>query len=177
MMIAAAAWGAAEATLFFIVPDVLITWLAARQLRCGLRAAFFATGGSMLGGLLMFAWGRADPVAAWSVVECVPAVSVAMLEQVKADLGQHGLRAVFAGPLLGTPYKTYAVQAGILGLPAAPFLLVSIPARLLRFVLLAVAVAVLRRSFLSHWSQARFDTCLLGAWTAFYLAFLYFMPW
>lgn len=176
-MLAAFLWGTFEATLFFIVPDVLITWLAARQLRRAMVAAVFATGGAILGGLLMLAWGRQDPAAALSALDLVPAVNGPMLEQVRADLDRHGLAAMFAGPLLGVPYKIYAVQAGHLHLAAGSFLLVSIPARLIRFVLLALAVATVRRFWLPHWPQAQFAAILLAAWTTFYLGFFTLMPW
>jgi membrane protein YqaA with SNARE-associated domain len=177
LMLAAAVWGFAEATLFFVVPDVLITWLAGRELRRGLWAALGATAGALLGGLLMFAWGWNDPASALAALDGVPAIGEAMLERVRLDLEAHGLVAMFTGPLLGTPYKIYAALAGELGMGPGEFLLISVPARLLRFVLLAVAVAALRSTWLSGWPQRRFDACLLAGWASFYLAFLSLMPW
>ena len=50
----AAAWGLAEATLFFIVPDVLLTWLAGFRPRLVWRAVAACLGGALLGGLLMY---------------------------------------------------------------------------------------------------------------------------
>ena len=54
----AAFWGFAEATLFFIVPDV---WLTAITVRLGRMAAFRAAAwtiaGALFGGALMYDWG------------------------------------------------------------------------------------------------------------------------
>ena len=48
--ILAALWGFAESTLFFIVPDVLLTWLALSLPRRALRACYWALGGALAGG-------------------------------------------------------------------------------------------------------------------------------
>src|SRR5437868_1692315 len=58
---AALAWGYAEATLFFLVPDVLLSWVALRDPRAAGVACFWALAGALLGGATMYAWGAADP--------------------------------------------------------------------------------------------------------------------
>jgi len=51
---AAAAWGLAEATLFFIVPDVLLSWLAAFRPRVAWPAVLTCLVGALAGGVIMY---------------------------------------------------------------------------------------------------------------------------
>ena len=175
-MLAALVWGAAEATLFFIVPDVIITVVAVRHYRRAIGASLVATLGALCGGSLMFGWGRLDPAGVLAILDHVPAVSTAMIDSVSHQLDQAGLWSLFTGPLTGTPYKIYAAQAGAAGIGLAPFLLVSVPARLLRFLLLATAAAAIRRWLLRDWSQRQVDGLAIGLWGVFYVVFLALMP-
>ncbi|HHQ43100.1 MAG TPA: hypothetical protein ENK20_12535 [Chromatiales bacterium] len=175
----AALWGLAEATLFFLVPDVWLTLLATRAAgapapwrRLLLPACLAATAGAVAGGLLMHAWGAHDPAAALAAVERVPAVSAEMAARVRAGLEAHGLAALFLGPLTGTPYKLYAVQAGALGIGAAAFAAVSVPARLARFLVLSWAAAALARRLRPRWRVP----AALAAWALFYAWFFSVMP-
>lgn len=134
MMLFALFWGFAEATLFFIVPDMLLTAIAVKSLRRGMRACLWALTGALLGGSLMYAWGILDPPQSVATVIQVPAIDEAMVEKVKEDLIQKGLPAIVLGPTQGIPYKIFATQSPTLGIGFLPFLLTSIPARLIRFV-------------------------------------------
>ena len=72
---------------------------------------------------------------------------------VSERLHAEGLLALVSGPLLGIPYKIYAVQAGQQQLPLLPFLLVTIPARLERILPAALAGAgagILFRKFIQQ---------------------------
>lgn len=176
-MAMAALWGFAEATLFFIVPDV---WLSAVAVRHGLapalRACGFALAGAILGGALMYAWGAADAATARAVLDTLPAIGPAMIGGVRASLAEYGAAALFVGPLTGVPYKIYAVEAAQAGVGPWSFILVSIPARLLRFVLIA-AVAALLSGRLSRFLDRRARTALLLAvWSGFYAVYLVRVP-
>lgn len=171
----AGAWGFAESTLFFIVPDVLLSWLALRRPRLALLACIAATAGALAGGWLMYQWGGRDLAAGLEVLQAIPAIDVAMTARVGAELEMHGLPALFLGPLQGTPYKIYALQAGALGLSLPAFLLVSVPARLLRFVAVVLLVLALRRWLLPRASGRQAEAVLAGAWVAFYLAYFTLM--
>ena len=53
--------GIAEATVFFIVPDVWISFVALRRgWQAGALAAFFACIGALIGGAIMYLWGSND---------------------------------------------------------------------------------------------------------------------
>jgi hypothetical protein len=169
-LVASLAWGFAEATVFFIVPDVLLMWIASRSLRAGMKASVVAIVGALAGGSLMHGLGARSPEHAEALVEQVPAISRSMIDEVREETARAGLGAVLLGPLQGQPYKIYAVEWGARrgGLPA--FLLVSIPARGVRFVLCVLFAHFAFRALARFTRRrARIEAVILVAgWTLFY---------
>ncbi|MDJ0927735.1 MAG: hypothetical protein QNJ73_08800 [Gammaproteobacteria bacterium] len=167
----ASLWGFAEATLFFIVPDVLVSWVALRSLKRGLIACFFALAGALIGGVAMWVWGRADPDTARAIFESLPALDATTIATVRQQLMDSGITALFLGPTGGTPYKIYAVEAADLGFGLATFLAVSIPARLARFVLVTIVVGVLSWSLRERISLRARQAIHVTCWFVFYAWF------
>ncbi len=67
-----AAWGFAEATLFFIVPDVIVTFLAFRYgFRRGWIAAAWAAFGAVIGGIVIYVWAGRDAATVERVLDLV----------------------------------------------------------------------------------------------------------
>jgi len=162
-------WGFAEATFFFIVPDVLLTYLALKEPRTALRASLAALAGALAGGAAMYAWGSQSPDTARVFLIHVPAIHESTLARVDLQLEARGLPALFLGPLGGIPYKIYAVEWGQRHGAMAGFLLTSVPARYLRF-LAAVVVASLLRRFVRAWLWAT-------AWVIFYVFYFWRLGW
>lgn len=176
--LAAFAWGFAEATLFFIVPDVILSLVGLKRgVREGVLASVCAAVGAGLGGAVMCLWSDAVADDARAAVLALPAISENMVEAARASMAEHGwLLATFAGPISSTPYKVYAVLAPDAGAPMPLFALASVAARLPRFVL-AAALASLARAWLAPRFSAR--TLLLlwaGGWIVFYTVFFAQMP-
>ncbi|MDP5239958.1 hypothetical protein Q9Q94_10460 [Uliginosibacterium sp. 31-16] len=137
-------WGLAEATLFFIVPDVLLSVLALRRPWAQVwRACLWALAGALLGGVLMYVWAARAESSALAMLQQIPAISAAMCDAVARQLHEQGALALFIGPLTGTPYKIYAAQSGAQGASLLVFLAISVPARLLRFLIVAGLVRLL----------------------------------
>ena len=155
MKLVALVWGFAEATLFFVVPDVLLTDRGVTGIRAGLIAGLLAAAGAMVGGTLMYTWGHLDPESALVAVEKVPAVSVEMVEEVGYDLDSRGLVVLPVGAVTGRPYKLYAAQSGRLGIGLLPFLLATVPSRLFRFVAVVLLAAGFSRLMSRRWSEGR----------------------
>ena len=130
----ALAWGFAEATFFFIVPDVFLTYIALKDWRQATRACFWALGGALVGGAVMYAWGALDMDSAEDFLETVPAVNYDMLKLIESQVESDGSQASLSGRVTG-PYKIYGAYAGAAGVNLFTFLLISIPARLLVFLL------------------------------------------
>jgi membrane protein YqaA with SNARE-associated domain len=174
----AAGWGFAEASLFFLVPDVWLSRVALDSPRRALRGCLWALAGALGGGALMWAWGGAAPATAEAALDSVPGISAAMVAGVRAELAGIGWSALFLGPATGTPYKIYAVEAGILGRGLLPLLAVSVPARLLRFVLVTLLAAGLARAPGLRRLPPRAQRWLhAAAWTAFYVLYLSWKGW
>ncbi|MEW6119717.1 MAG: hypothetical protein AB1593_06485 [Pseudomonadota bacterium] len=161
-------WGLAEATLFFIVPDVLLSLLALKDRRRAWIACGYAVAGAVLGGGLMYAWAVHDPAQIRSLLVSIPAISPELLDQVRAQLDSLGYASLFAGAFSGVPYKLYASEAGAAALPLAGLFVVTIPARALRFLLVVAAVNWIARRGLGGWTHARRVALLLAGWGVFY---------
>ena len=97
----AGVWGLTEATLFFIVPDVLLSWVALERPKKGLLACGPALLGALVGGILMWVWGSHHPASAQSALEALPGIRPDMIRTVENELATGGLSAVFFGPLRG----------------------------------------------------------------------------
>lgn len=179
VLVLAFAWGLAEATFFFIVPDVLLTLIACRMLRPALKATSFALLGALVGGALMYAIGRRDPVNARAFLDQIPAISPALITRVASQINENGLLAVLLGPMKGIPYKLYAVEWGSREGSLVTFMLISIPARYIRFFLAAVFARGIARLIepLTHHRAATEVLILAVIWIGFYVFYFTRFGW
>jgi len=123
----AALWGVAEATFFFVVPDVLLSFVAILEWPRTWKHVLAAIAGATLGGALLFHWASVEPSRARAAVGSVPFIRESMFTKADEGLREGGLISVFLGSVSGLPYKLYAVQAPryfranyfLLGTPAA----------------------------------------------------------
>jgi membrane protein YqaA with SNARE-associated domain len=176
--LAAFLWGVAEATLFFFVPDVILSYIGVRQgPRAAAKASLIAAIGAATGGVIMYLWSQADPAAARAAVEVVPAISAEMIARAQVAMSGDWFGATLFGPLTSTPYKVYAILAPSSGVPVWAFALASIIARLPRFLGVGIGVALiaayLRRRKLP---ERTILGILAGCWVVFYLVFFALMP-
>ena len=106
-------WGFAEATFFFIVPDLLLTAAAlAFGLRRAFRLAAFTALAAAFGGLLMMRWGAGDADAARASLLSVPLLGDDLLARVQQEMQGAWPVNLALGAVTGAPYKSYAVEAG-----------------------------------------------------------------
>lgn len=175
----AAAWGFAEATLFFVVPDVLLTWLAGFRPRLAWRAALGCLLGALVGGTVMYVLAQGSPGAVRAWVAAVPAISEGFMaatgSALREDFGPAMLRAGFTG----VPYKVLAVESGAAGQSFAAFLAFSVPARLSRWVLLmllAHGVATFVRARVRRADRVLWTLWAVG-WSLVYAVYLTVMEW
>lgn len=169
-------WGFAEATLFFIVPDVLLTWIAVRHgTRQAVMASFAAVAGAMLGGVAMYMWAVHNPALARAVVNAIPAISASMASGISVDVQNGGATAIFAGGFTGVPYKIYAVESGAAGIGMAWFVLATFVARLARFLGSVFLVAGLARLMAQRFAPATITRTLIIGWIGFYAGYFALM--
>ncbi len=169
-------WGFAEATLFFIVPDVYMGFVALFNWRKGLSAAVAALLGAMLGGSVMYILAMKNPVAINSLLTHVPLIDVDLVKDVANQTHTSGLLAVLKGPFRGTPYKIYAAQAGEQSLPLLSFVLMTIPARLQSFIPLVLVLGGIGKwfkSFCRKYTEFVISAYIL-MWVLIYFVFIYY---
>ncbi|MFO0991117.1 MAG: hypothetical protein U1E67_04200 [Hyphomicrobiales bacterium] len=170
MLAIAVLWGLAEATIFFIVPDVWISLVAMRRgWKAGLLAACLACIGALVGGTIMYLWGRSDADAARHVLDMIPAISPAMIWTTGYELDHSGLTSMIVGAFTGVPFKIYAVEAGVIGTGLSAFLGMAVFARLTRFVMGAVIAAVAGNVLRRFLSERTMLSLLAGFWILFYV--------
>jgi hypothetical protein len=175
--IAAFIWGVAEATLFFFVPDVLLSYIGLKRgAKDAARASLIAAIGAGLGGALMAAWSLSDPAAARAAVLAVPAISEAMAQSAAAAMADNWFIATFLGPLSSTPFKLYAILAPYAGASLPAFALAGVAARLPRFLVVSIGVALIGRVLTPRVSAQAQTWLLAGAWVLFYAVFFALMP-
>jgi membrane protein YqaA with SNARE-associated domain len=167
-VLAAAAWGYAEATTFYVVPDVLIGWAAIRRLRLGVASALAATAGAVIGGAVV----HRNAERFRSAQTAIPGIGDAMIADAAERFRRQRWRAVIRAPIDGIPYKVYAAEAGVAGRPLRELVLVTPFARAWRFFAIAVG-ASLAGTILAP-VRRRVGLSLLvylSVWSATYLAY------
>lgn len=165
----ALAWGFAEATVFFIVVDVMISYVTVYfGLRRGLEAVGFATIGAVAGGAALYHWAAANPDAVVAALDSIPAVGPAMIEEVRQALRGDWPQALFAAAFTGVPYKIFAGLAPAESVALPAFLLVSVPARAARFLALWLVTAVLGRIVATRLGKRQQIGVLTLIWVVFY---------
>ena len=106
-------WGLAEATMFFIVPDVWLTRLAVRNFRGAFVASLWALAGAILGGIALWTFARHGAAERlFGAFDLLPGISPALIEKSGLAMKERGLVSLATGALAGQPYKLYAVHAG-----------------------------------------------------------------
>jgi membrane protein YqaA with SNARE-associated domain len=176
--IAAFLWGVAEATLFFIVPDVLLSYIGLRRgMNGAARASVYAAIGAAIGGAFMYLWSAVDFPSAHEAVFAVPAINTEMAARAREAMTEQGwFVATVLGPLTSTPFKLYAILAPQAGAPLPLFMLASIAARLPRFVVIGCGAAILGRWLEPRLGPKRLLWAFALAWVVFYAAFFALVP-
>jgi membrane protein YqaA with SNARE-associated domain len=174
-LLASLAWGFAEATFFFFVPDILLSLIALYRPRVAYVGCVCATLGAILGGLLMYYAGVFHYDGAVAFLDLIPAINHDLILSVRQALSDTGLLALLLGPTQGVPYKIYAVEAGSLGMSLLAFVLVSIPARFVRFAFVTGAAHVFGR-LMGRFPRRYAVAVVTGCWILVYVVYFAAMP-
>jgi membrane protein YqaA with SNARE-associated domain len=169
-------WGFAEATLFFIIPDVLLGAVALFAPRAAPRVLTYTLVGALVGGALSYGVAsELQPSQSEAVLDGVPTVKDTAIRRVEREMRDDGARSIVYGPLrMGTPYKLYARAAAVEDETLGSFILWSIPGRLVRMLpvtLLAALVGFFARSQIA--ARPRTALASYGAlWLAVYVVYI-----
>lgn len=136
-------WGLAEGLLFFVVPDVYLSFIGLFTLAGGVASVGFALLGSLVSAVLVFLLAPYFGNSYSHILTNIPGVSGSMVDKVAAGLHNYGITNILSGPLGGVPYKIYSAEAALQHLPLIPYLLWSIPARLERMLPVTLVALIL----------------------------------
>jgi membrane protein YqaA with SNARE-associated domain len=178
-LLIAGLWGFAEATVFFIVPDVftsrvVLTQAPARAYACCAAAVV----GALIGGTLLFSLASLNPLAAEQLLRAfdfIPGISPPLIEAARTDVAIHGPAALFVSSASGIPYKVCSIQSALGGVSFPAFLVMSAFARALRFSAVTGIAAVARRLILHRFSFAVRLRIHLAVWALFYALYFWLM--
>lgn len=169
-----AAWGFAEATLFFIVPDVLLGAVGLVAPRRAPAAVSAAVAGALAGSLVLFGWVRGSEPSARETIDAVPAIPARMFDDAAIALEERGGAVMLASAFTGIPYKVWAVEMVAGGWSFASFLAWTLPARGIRFLLIGAGTALVGLMFRRR--IAARPWVALAAWGAIWVA-IYIEYW
>lgn len=164
-------WGVAEATFFFIVPDVAVGASALFRPRRAMAAAGAAIAGALVGGLILYGVAAALGFELRDTIERVPGIPPEMVACAQSELAEHGGAALVLAPFSGTPYKIYAAEWAMRGWGLPALLAWTVPARAIRIVPVAVVTALVGM-WGRKWLMRRSGLWLVGyglIWTVFYI--------
>lgn len=133
------AWGAAEALVLPIVPDVAVALLAVVAPARFPLLALSAAAGSVAGS------GAAHALGAIGIVPPLPLVTPRMAQQASAWLAGEGARAVDHQPWSGIPIKAFSYEAGAAGVPLGAFVWHTAIARGMRMLAVGAVFALAGR--------------------------------
>lgn len=169
------AWGLAGATVFFIVPDVLLTRVAVNDFRRAVIASLWAVIGALVGGTMLWcAAHHGSTQFLLNTFDWIPGISRELIIRTAQSLDAHGLTALVSGALSGQPYKLYAVHAGAQNFALGTFLSISALARISRFLLTSIVAALISRA-LRHLSLETRHRLHAYIWFVFYTAYFVLM--
>jgi membrane protein YqaA with SNARE-associated domain len=170
-------WGFAEASFFFIIPDVLLSFIGFQSYKKGFIACGYALIGALAGGYLMFVLGANGINRLDNIFDYIPALSPEMIYRVDEELTTDEYEAILLGQLRMTPYKLYAAHAGAQHFNLLGVMLISIPARGLRFLLSALLIPFVAHCFPKRYSDQFKYRLLVLYWIFTYIYYFSITPW
>lgn len=169
-----AIWGFAEATLFFLVPDIWISLAALKSGKRALAICLAAAVGATLGGLLLFHLAKIDPNQIENLVLTVPGISPTTFETVRYLISANGMFfGMLEGAFSGIPYKVFVLDTAAAEAPASTLAVFTPAARLPRFLLVALAVWLIGRWVGNRLKPKGKARVCLALWLIFYSFYFY----
>lgn len=169
-------WGAAEATFFFIVPDVFLSYLALDGYKKALIACVYVLAGALAGGLFMYtiSYNKTEVTA---LLDMVPGISPSLIQHGQVLFDRHMLYGMLEGSFSGVPYKIFSAHAGSTSAPIILFILASAAARFPRFIAISLLTAIITQTLLKNKTSVVKKRILIAVWTLFYICYFYNMGW
>jgi membrane protein YqaA with SNARE-associated domain len=167
------AWGFAEGTAFFVVPDLAVGAAALFSPRRKLASAVAAVSGALVGGAVLYAAAARVGDPAVGFVRRVPGIPPDWFERVAGELRSNGGWALVRGAFSGVPYKLYALEMGLAGYSVISMVVWTVLARGVRMLPVALLAAKAGERLRPTVRQrpGLVLTLYAGAWSVFYVAY------
>jgi membrane protein YqaA with SNARE-associated domain len=172
-LVVAGVWGFAEATVFFIVPDVWVGFVAAFAPRRALPALVAVCVGAALGATLLYLVAPALPWLA-DVFVALPGIDASHLVKAEAALSDQGLAAFLSGIVAGDPVKLATRAAALAGTPLLAVLSMVVLNRIIRVGVTALIFGLIGVTFRAP--IHRHAGIALALYTGFFVV-LYLVYW
>lgn len=164
-------WGLAEGLVFFIVPDVYISFATLFSPRAGIVAWFSSIAGSAVAVSVIFLLTGMVRLDYLGFLPSIPGISTGLVERVAERLAEAGLPYTASFIFSGVPLKLYVALAVALGASLGSVLLWTVFARIVRIAPTVAATVAIRLLF-SRAIDARpkvWTALLVFFWLAFYV--------
>lgn len=169
-------WGFAEATFFFIVPDVWLSLIALDRKKEAFINVVYATIGALLGGVVLYVSAHYFLSEILYFLNCIPAVSDPMIYDVKEAIAEKGfLISLFSGMVSGIPYKIFATWAPSQSVDLLLFLIASVLARSVRFLAVIGMTCIILNILVKRMRLKYLINTHLVCWIIFYVYYFYLM--
>lgn len=168
-------WGFAEASLFFIIPDVFLSFASINYPKTAIKACLITALGACLGGTLLYYWGYYDYQSATWLLSKIPGIYPSQIEQVKELTLASPYTSLLFAPLKGTPYKIYAASFGLIKINLITFILISFVARVSRFLIITTCSSVICCCLKKIISTNKIKLMLIATWVLIYIVYFYQM--
>lgn len=167
------AWAFLEAIIFFIIPDVALTYYAMKQKSKFkiLLANIIAITGAVIGGVIVYIISIQHLTFLESVMLKIPGIHEYMFEHVMTSLEDKGVLGLVEAPLFGVPYKLYAMLSYQQGISFFTFVVISFFARLLRFILTSYIAYFLSHIIFKNLNQYLKVSMWLIVWIIVYIIY------
>ena len=163
-------WVFAEATFFFIVPDVWLTRVTIQDKKQAVRNVVYCTAGAVTGGVLIYCLALVYMADLVMFFDKLPAISEDMIKNANSDISESGFASALLGAVVqGVPYKIYAAWAAALKINILYFCIVSTCVRIVRFVIVTLITIGVCTILKNHTSLRFLYDLHIGVWIIFYI--------
>jgi membrane protein YqaA with SNARE-associated domain len=128
-------WGFSEATFFFIVPDIYLSYSAMNGYKKTLVLCIYTVVAAISGGTIMYFLGMFFPEKTFLFLDYIPAISQNTIHTAGNFLQDGVLSGMMHGAITGIPYKIFAAYAGEMRVSLPLFIACSFITRSLRFAI------------------------------------------
>ncbi len=168
-------WGFLEATCFFLVVDIFISFFVIQNYKKAVKLSVMAMLGAVLGGALIYLWSASHFDVLTNFYLHLLGIHENLMTKVQDKINQYQQWALFWGGISGQPYKLYALYASQAEVGFVSFIAASIPARLLRFILTITLVKIAIKPLEKRLNIKTLYILLSVFWVVFYAFYYYSM--